>query len=163
MEPIDKPLFRAGVAAYQALGVGEFFTSAQVGETRTTEVLRISRLAFSARATVTALIAACVGTIMTAVVIANADPAPSAEWVRLAGAILAAVATAVGTIMLLVRVATAKLRAQALRHRETKKDGTPKGGIARFWARLRSPETLTPYLTIAFVGNVAAIVAAFRI
>lgn len=165
-EPIDAPLFGDQVKSYDGLDVKSWFSESRpgaptLGARRIEEVLRMARLASAARLALTALLVSFVGDVVTAVIVAVARPAPAARWARFGFAVAAAVLTFVGLVGLLIRVATRSLRAVAESHSEFLANGvgrkSPRG---RYLARVRSFETLTPYLTASFIGSVVAIIAA---
>ena len=99
----------------------------------------------------------------TVILIAIAKPQPGLRDLRLGATIIMAVITGIAIFVLFTRIASRGLAAHAETHNEMRPDGKPKPAFSRYWARLRSPETLSRYLTIAFVGAVVAITASVGI
>lgn len=164
LELVDKPLFADQVRQYQPLKIEEFFTEQapnNLGDMRIQEVLRLARLASAARAAVTALVVSLISLVGTGILVERASPPPVAKNVWLASLTVMAVIVATATFRLMARIGAHDLSAHATTHNEMRPGGLePKGRFGRYWARLRSPETLNRYLTVAFIGAVVAIAAA---
>jgi hypothetical protein len=97
---------------------------------------------------------------VTFFIVLEAHEHPSFRTLRLLGVGLIAAACLIFGIRLLVRIIGHKLQADATSHSEYREDRQPKKGLARYLARVRSLETLTPYLTVSFIGRAVTIVAA---
>lgn len=166
LEKVDKPLFRDQVLEYPPLGIKEWFGATQpnnLGATRVSEVLRLARLASAARSAITALAVSFISLVGTVILVAIAKPQPGLKNLRLAATIVMAVIVGIAIFILFTRIASRGIAALAETHKEMRPDGQRKRALSRYWARVRSPETLSRYLTIAFIGAVVAIAASVGI
>jgi hypothetical protein len=163
LEKVDKPLFADQVLKYPALGIKDWFgattPNSDLGPTRVAEVLRLARLASAARSAVTALAVSFISLVGAVILVAIAKPQPGLRDLRLGAAGIMAIIAGAAIFVLFSRIGAQGIALRARTHVQTLPDGTQKRLLPRYWARLRSPETLSRYLTIAFVGAVVAIVA----
>jgi hypothetical protein len=157
---VEAPMFEAEVESYPALEMKAWFTDAKQGKTRSREVLRIARLPTAARQSLVALLVSAVAAAVTFFIVLEAHEHPSFRTLRLAANGVAGVACLCLAIGLLLRIAQRNLSATAKTHSEYRADNQPKNWLARWFARVRSLETLTPYLSVAFLGAAVAIVTA---
>ena len=153
---IDRAIFAHQVKGYDGLGIEEFFVTHTSGTARRAEVLRLAALGSAARASITALVVTLASLVVTAFVVVSASPPPTLAPARLTACILGAVAAAVALFGLLVKLAKQALKAHAP-NEKPQNSRTLSTTLKNYAIRLRCGDVLTPYLTIALLGNLVAI------
>jgi hypothetical protein len=136
------------------LGFHCFFHTDALATTRRKAMTSFVDVAALATATVWSMLVAAIILFALGVAAYQID---EVGWVL--GCALAIIAVLVAVIAMLIKAVAGKVRRYPLKNRETRVTGRLEP-VARYWQNLRSPETLTPYRTVALLANLFAVVVA---